>query len=276
MTPEEYVRPEEMDGDEVFAAIAGLVVALVGLFRWYLPVMSVTRLNARPGSRVGLQITPPACVVALLPVLFRFAAIEVREDFRYIVLFLFVGGAWLTLSHGMVALLGISVRDDAVENANVSAEAAACGGLAGGMACFAWGNVGEGPTIWTTIVPALLATAAVFGVALVVELTARPSEAITIDRDPASGFRHAGFLVAAGLIFGRASAGNWVSLPDTVKDLMAGGWPAAMLAMAAIVVHRALQPTPRAPRRSVLECGLAPGGLYVAGALLWITLLGPW
>jgi hypothetical protein len=265
-----------MSADEVLAMAVSLGLALLFVLLWYLPLARVNRLNASPRWRAALALCPPGCLALLVPVLRSLAAIEVRADGRYVLLFLIMGGAWLLLGWLACALLGVSVRGDAIENANPAAVSHACGALAGAVICFAWANVGEGPTIWTTVGPALLATLALFATALAVELATRPSEAIAIDRDLASGLRQAALLAAAATVLGRAVAGNWESAQGTLRDLVDLGWPALALAAAAIAMNRILRPSPQHPVPPVLGAGLVPGGVLLAGALAWVQSLGPW
>jgi hypothetical protein len=56
--------------------------------------------------------------------------------------------------------LGIDVGDDALERNNSAACVATCGALVGSMTIYGFANIGEGPTIWTTIGPAALGGAA--------------------------------------------------------------------------------------------------------------------
>ena len=110
------------------------------------------------------MLMPPACLVLLDVVLRHWAAHEVREDFQYEFLFLVAGGAWMAFAAWLMPLANLSFRDDAVERRNGAAAVAVCGALLGATLCFAGSNVGEGETIWTTFLPAVLSIAALFGI----------------------------------------------------------------------------------------------------------------
>ena len=90
---------------------------------------------------------------------------------------------------------------------------------------YAFSNIGMGPTIWTTIFPALAATILLVLMWLLIESIGRGvAEAITIDRDVATAFRLAGAMIGCAIILGRAAAGKWVSWikPGAISLTMAG------------------------------------------------------
>ncbi len=95
---------------------------------------------------------------------------------------------------------------------------------------FAAANVGTGDTIWTTLGPAALGTAALAGVALAHAAASGLSEAVTVDRDPAAAVRAVGLHLAVASLLARAVAGDWVSVDATLADLARRGWPAVPLA----------------------------------------------
>lgn len=176
----------------------------------------------------------------------------------------------------VMRLLGVSVRDDAVERRNPATAVVACGALVGVTLCFAGGNIGPGPTVWTTFGPAAMATGALLLLWLVVELASGVSDSVAIDRDLASGVRLGAMLVACGLVLGRAVAGRWESAGEMFDDFIREGWPAAALAFAAAAVHVMLAPTSYVPRWPVVPAGLMPAALYLAASVAWVVELGWW
>ena len=219
-------------------------------------------------------MTPIGCLTGLQLVLSRWAAHEVREDSQYDILFLCGGAAWLGLVGWSLCFVGLVARDDAVETSNTAGVAVLCGAWIGATLCYAGANIGEGPTIWTTFGSAALATGALLALWFILELITHVSEAVVVDRDVASGVRVAGFLIAAGLVLGRAVAGDWVSSQQTLHDFLVLGWPAVLLLLPAIVFQYLWRPTPRQPTHPVLALGLTPAtGLFVV-ALLYLLLLG--
>ena len=268
---------EEMSGDEGLTLLIAFIIALVGGMRWCFTSFRVTRLGSPPGLRAGLFLVPPICLALLFLVLVNCSAGDFRGDWRYIALFLCVGAAWLTVVGGvLLPILGLSPREDAMEGRNPAAVTAISGALLGAMLCFAGSNVGEGPTIWTTIGPAALATGALFTLFLLQELASSVVGSIVVDRDPASGLRLAALLVASGLILGRGMAGDYQSAENTLSDFVSQGWPAAVLTVAGTLLNHSLRPTPRVPRPRVLTRGAIPSFFYLAAAVAWALHLGHW
>jgi uncharacterized membrane protein YjfL (UPF0719 family) len=263
------VLAEEMGGDEVLAGVAGAAIGLLVLVAWYLPAFRVTTLG-RTRAPWAILFAPALALGVLVIVLALWSAKEVRFDVRYIVLFMVIGAAWLGWAPLTAAVVGLAPRPNVLERRNAAADFALGGAVLGFGVAFAAANIGEGPTIWTTIGPALLATVGLAVLWTVVEILGRVSDAITIDRDVASGVRLGAFLIAAGLVLGRAVAGDWESADGTLRDFWGQGWPAAVLAAAAIVLQWAERPRPTIHAPSRLWCGLLPGVSMLLAAVVWL------
>lgn len=266
----------DFDGDEIlFFVLAGLV-ALVGTIRWYWTLVRVSGLGRRTSIRWAMAIVPIAALLPLLFVLARWA------DPKYVVgqldyqLLFFVGGvAWISTAASLFPLFGISPRDDALERSNPAALIAICGGILGSMAVYCGSNVGSGPTIWTTIAPALMGTVEWAVAWLAVEFLARPSEPITIHRDVASGLRLAGFLLATGLIIGRSAAGDWSSWHETFSALLMGGLAVIPLVIVALALEFPMRPSIDRPRPPLLRAGIIPTLAFVLAAFGYLWTGGP-
>jgi hypothetical protein len=102
------------------------------------------------------------------------------------------------------------------------------------------------------------------------------SRSVAEDRDFASGLRLGGFLLATGLVFGRALAGDWHSGEATVHDFIRDGWPAAVIWFLALVIERISRPSRRRPFSAWPAFGLIPALLYTALAIAWLCHLGAW
>jgi hypothetical protein len=172
--------------------------------------------------------------------------------------------------------LGLSLRDDAMERRNPAALVALLGALIAVQLTYIGGNIGEGPSYWNNVFCAALGTGGLLCLWLMLEVGGGVSASIAVDRDVASGIRLCGFLVASGLILGRAVAGDWHSESATLHDFAHDGWPAMVLCLLALVMERLLRPSRRRPFPSWRVSGLLPAWLYLALAAVWCYHLGPW
>jgi hypothetical protein len=263
-----------MSGDEIVVLVASGVLAVVCWGAWYISPALVRRIGRAGAGRRLLQLTPPAAAGLLWVVLRNASSFDVRDDPRYLTFYLLLGAAWVGLSIRWVALTGVSTRDDVVERANGSAAIAVAGALLAITLCYAGGNIGSGPGWWVVVFSAALATVTLFAVWMLLELASGVSDAVTVDRDPSAGLRLAGFLVACGLVLGRAVAGDWESAAATVRDFGNAAWPVLVLMIAAAVVERAARPTADSPRPSIVVYGCVPALVYVGAAAYQVMRLG--
>jgi hypothetical protein len=256
-----------MSGDEVLVLVISAIVAVVCWGAWYLGSAFVLRYRRRAVGEWMLYLAPPTAMALLFLVLKTAASYDVRDDVRYLALYLILGAAWVGLSIRWLPLVGVSARDDVVERGNASAAAVVGGATVAIMLCYAGGNIGDGPGWWVVVFSAALATAALFVAWALLELVSGVSDVVTIDRDSSAGVRLAAFLIAAGLIFGRGVAGDWVSVEAAVADFAAAAWPASVLLVVAAVIERWFRPTPDNPRPALVPYGFVPAVLYVSAAV---------
>jgi uncharacterized membrane protein YjfL (UPF0719 family) len=170
----------------------------------------------------------------------------------------------------------LSWRDDVIERNNLAASFAIGGAFLGTALSFAGANIGEGPGAGAVIFCGLLSTGALFALWMAVSALTRLDEAITVDRDLPAGLRCAGYLIAAGFVLGRAVAGDWHSVEETLAALVSVGWPILVLAAAAIGAEKSFRPTPQRPHAPLWSCGILPALIMVAGAFAYVLLRGPW
>lgn len=267
---------EEMSDDEVFALLASLALGLVGAALWYLRGLRISSLGAGKRCRAALLLAPPLALALLWGVLATFAAAEVRSDVRYQFLFVAMGATWVFLLPRLLAFIGVSYRDDALERRNAAAAIAIAGTIAGLVLLFAGSNAGEGPSIWNTVATALAATAVLFGVVFVFALSTSLGETIAVERDEPAGVRFAGLVAGSGLVLGRAAAGDWVSTGAMLEELVALGWPVVVLMLVAIALERALRPRASNPRPSLLVGGVLPAVAYLASSFVYVAFLPGW
>ncbi len=236
--------------------------------RWYCALAAVGRKVRSRGWRRPLALVPLVCALLLYFVLARWSAEDVRTDPAYLLFYMVIGIAWLGLFRLPLPLLGLSVRDDVLERGNDAAVWAISGALIGGMCCFAGANVGNGPGWWVVLFSGLLSTAALLLLWWAVHLGSRLIEKITVDRDCGAGVRAAGFLVGAGLMLGRAAAGDWVSAAATMADFGRMAWPAAVLAGAVVMIERSCAPEFRNGLPALVMSGGLPALVYVGAGIV--------
>lgn len=263
-----------MSGDEVLVLVASVIVAMVVWLSWYRPILLIERLRASEQGHGVLLVTPAVCAAILFLVLRTVASFDVVADFRYIVMYLTLGAAWIGTVAAAFPLLGLSARDDVVERANGAAAAAVAGALVATTLCFAGGNVGDGPGWWVVVFSAALATGGLFAAWGLLETLTRVADTVTIERDLAAGCRLGAFLIATGLILGRAVAGDWVTAGATVGDFLRIGWPIVILVAAAVVLERLYRPTPERPAPRLLGGGVLPALIYLTSSAAYVTSLG--
>lgn len=247
-----------MSDDEVIAVVASVVVALIAWGRWYARLMMVPSWHPQLASRRSMALVPALCAGSMLLVLMTIASADVVNDARYILMYLAMGMAWIGIVVRMGTSLGISHRADAVERSNPAAIMVISGLLIGATACYAGGNVGNGPGWWVVVLCAILANGTLLAGWLVLELMTHVSESVTVERSRASGMRLAGYLIGTGLVCGRAVAGDWVSLDATIRDFAMVAWPAIGLLGLAMALEVVYRPAPGKAEQPILHAGWLP------------------
>ena len=268
----------DFSGDEVLVFFVSSLLTLFCGYRCFLllarPALGEGLSVQRPSNRRRIGIVLLAALAGLLIVLTLWSdPLYVAGHFDYTLLFVLVVISWIFGIAGVAGLLGIGLLDDVLTRNNRAALHAMTGAVLGGMSIYAGGNVGGGPTIWTTLAPAFIATVAWVALWVAVEVGSHIADAITIDRDTAAGVRQGGYLLASGLVLGRAIAGDWTSWSQTARDLAVLGSPVIAWTALATILHHILRPTPMHPRRDVIAAGVIPACIMLAtavGYLLWL------
>lgn len=263
-----------MSGDELVISLVGMAVAGVTWALWYAQPRQIRRLRVAQGGRLVLDLAPLLSAVLLLVVLKTLSAHDVRDDVRYVGLYFLLGLGWVGAAMTGISVTGISPRDDVSERGNGAAAWAIAGAMLGITACYAGGNIGDGPGWPVVVFSAALATLGLFGVWLLLEAMTGISETVTIDRDIAAGMRLGAFLFAAGLMLGRAVAGDWVSGQATTRDFVATAWPVLIVGVAAAVIDRLARPRLDHPVPDPFVYGVIPGLAYITAAVLLVLRLG--
>lgn len=264
--------------DDSLSSLVGfaLVAGLLGALRWWWPLLTGTELG-RPRWLSFVHAAVPLAWAGIAFVALRFGgASEIRSTSPLQLAVTLFGVAWVAITAKCFDLLGVSVRDDAVERRNPAALAGCAGATIGVAFLYAGGSIGEGPSLWNKVFSAGIATAAWLTVWAWLEAAGRVSQAVCVERDLASGLRLGGFLAAEGLILGRAVAGTWVSAGSTVADAVRDGWPCLPLLAVAVAVEKRRQPKLEAPVPSPWRDGVVPGVFHFCAAVLYVLWLGKW
>jgi len=231
-------------------------------------------MSSRLYRMFGVWFVVNLFLVAVL--MHRWGAAEVRAD-GFAVGFLTVAAAvWLGLGLWLFPWLGLSSRIDLLEQRNAAALPALGGALTAAALIYAGGSMGEGPDYWENVFSAAWAFAGWAFLWVVLELGTGVSRSVTEERNPASGLRLGGWLLATGLVQARAVAGNWHSMADTVHDWLHNGWPAAILCLLALPLEKLTRPSRTCPDPAWPVHGLLPALMYLGLAGGWLWHLGPW
>lgn len=264
------------DGETMMLGLS-CVVSLLTWFYWLHQTTSAAPRCSRFQHRWPLLLYPALSALALLGVLRFFSSQDVRSDFLYLGFYLVLGAAWVGLAASwFLPFFGLSARDDVIERANPGAAHAIGGALLGVALCYAGGNIGDGPGWWVVVFAAFLSTATFFLFWAFLDKATGLADTVTIERDPAAGIRLAGIFIAAGLILGRAVAGDWESAIATLSDFVQVGWPVAVLWVAAAVLESQLRPHHERPRSDLFLHGVAPAVAYVGLAFFFVLRAGWW
>ena len=259
-----------MSPNEAFVFAVSATLAVVSWGVWYFAPRRIRRLRRPAPGLSFLDLAPLASLAVLLLVLKTVSAHDVRDDLRYLLLYFFLGAAWVGIMVRCFPVVGLSVRDDVVERGNDSAARAIAGAILAITLCFAGGNIGDGPGWWVVLFSAGLATIALLLSWLLLEAVAGVADVVTIDRDEAAGMRLGGWLIACGLIAGVAAAGNWISADDTMRTFVLVAWPLLPFVVVAAVLEWQFRPTPEHPTPSVTTYGAIPALLYIGVAALYV------
>jgi len=257
--------------DEIFIFLAGFGVAAWLAFAWY-SQLTIAGIARYPGGwRGGLGAAPLASIAGVFIVLVTAASFDVREAPPYLAMYTVLGAAWIFLAAQLMALFGISLRDDAVERRNPAAAILIMAAMAGQAALYAGGNIGDGPGWWIVVMATLVASGVWFVLWWIVELSCGVSEEVTVGRNLPMAIRLGGYMLAIGLLCGRGVAGDWVSFGNMIAEF-GDAWALLPLTLAAIGIEWALR---GGKMRKSVGTAIAIGALYVAAAVLAIATSPP-
>lgn len=228
-----------------FEFLAGAVSAVLAIrvwWIWYADLAKVNRFGARRSIRIVAGLVPVVSLLIIVTVIPLLAARAVRESLLYTIFYIVLGAAWVGAASLVVPYLGICLRDDVLERRNGAAAWPFLAAIVAFALCYTGGNIGEGPGPEAVIASAGLATLGLLSSWLILEVLSgnRVSEAISVERDLGSGFRLTGFLLAAGIVLGKAAAGDW-SPGTVISSFVRVAWPLIILIAISALVERTVQ-----------------------------------
>lgn len=250
-----------MSQDELMVLFASAGLAIWLGLAWYTRVATTNLVAPPPPWFKWLTAAPPLAVAGIFAVLKFAASYDVRDAPQYLLFYAVLGAAWLFLSVRVLTAWGVSFRDDAVERRNPAAAIVIGSTLAAHAAIYSGANIGDGPGWWIVVFAGGLGVCGWLVLWWMVESACGASEQITVERDVSAAIRFGGYMIASGLIWGRAVAGDWISLEYTLADMWVA-WPAVALTAAAIGVERW-----RRGQVTSVSTSLALAAFYVAAAI---------
>ena len=227
-------------GDTLLIITVGSCFALLAWVLWYLRLFLVSKHARNREGRRLLAVVPflSACFIWL--VLRNLASNDVQDSLLYCYSYSVIGCLWTFAWVRASALMNVSMVHDALERGNFAAACVVAGFFLGLAACYAGGNIGDGPGTSVVIAAALLSSITLLLLWLPMELVLSMSERITVERDVSAGIRLGVFLMCEGILCGRAVAGDWDGVDGLFRDfadhLLA---MIALLAVALLVEYKA-------------------------------------
>ena len=258
-----------MSGAELVVLIVALCATMVLWYPWFLTAATVQRTLGKEATLRGVVLGPFLALGALFVVLRAWASHDVRDSPAWLGYYLVFGAGWVPLMLRFSVLLGFHPREDVIERRNPAARIAWAGALAAYTFAFSGANVGDGPGVGVVLFAAGLASGGVFATWTLYEIVVGVAERVTVERSRAAAVGLAGLLVGAGIVCGRAAAGDWVDASSTISDFGACAWPLPLAVMALGLLERLTPARVCVPR--------VIGGVFLPIlALSWVQQLGPW
>lgn len=264
-----------MSADEAFALV--VFFPLIGWLwlRWGFVALRQRRLGS---VSAGASLPGVSVVVAFLllfAILRRHASHDVRDAPLYLTFYMLMGAVAVGIGVVLLDRLGLSLRDDLIERRNPAAAHAWSGAVLGLTFAFAGANIGDGPSWMVVAYCSTLSVGALLAGWVILDRLAEVGESIVVERDVGAGLRVAGWFVGAGIILGRAAAGDWVSARAALEDFLVHGVAALVLTLFAVGAEIALR-RPAQPERGAFSRGAPLALLWTGLGLAYLRFVGPW
>jgi len=227
-----------MDDVESLIFFLGIIAFIFFIMTWYIYIIASWPPGRGVKAKTILGALPVISFIIILFVLRKMASFDVVDAWEYVGMYITLGFAWLYLGvFIMTSLFDISWRYDILGGDNNSALYAFTGGFLGLTLLYSAANIGDGPGWQCVVFTCAVGLIIWISLSLLTNRAARVFERITVERDTPCGIRFGFFLLACGLLIGRAAAGDWTSAPATIMEFGAG-WPVLPLTALAIIIEK--------------------------------------
>lgn len=227
-----------MDGFEFLIFIFTTFYTILCISSWYRRLID-SRHPKNTTARFVLALLPIITFFIVLYTLRELASFDVVDDSIYILLYILIGYTLVFFGLKLVfCFFDLSWIDDALNNNNKAALFAITGAFLGLVVIYSGANIGDGPGWWCVIFAGGLGLISWILLGVLINKYTQVFERITVERDMYCGIRFGLYLLASGIILGRASAGDWTSFFMTVVEFLVG-WPVLLLALLVVLIERA-------------------------------------
>jgi hypothetical protein len=153
-------------------------------------------------------------------VLIKFSSWDVRSSPIYISMYGVLGVAWTLLTIVALGQIGVNFWGDVLERRNPAAAVFFAGVIPGVLLSYTGSNIGDGPGWWVVVYCSVWATGWLLLSWIILDRVAGTGEEISVQRSLSTAVRVAAWMLAAGMMLGRASAGDWISFQATLTDFL--------------------------------------------------------
>ncbi len=232
-------------------------------------------------TRLAFMIVSLINVIMLLVTMHFLADYYVRTMFIYGFYYFMLGLAWIYLNlHILRRWFDLSWQYDAIQNNNKAALVTVLAVEIGATILYCGTSIGDGPGVGCVIFTLLLGLGVWLVLCFIIGKLTDIFERITVERDVDCAIRFGAFLIAAGIILGRACAGNWTSYNATIYEFLVM-WPLIPLVAAFIIGETQYFNKEKDPIYENEENNLSPkismlyGLLLIVLAIVIVILLPP-
>ncbi len=227
-----------MDGLEIIIFAFSGYYSFLSLISWYRKLGGIWPSEKNKIIKLVFGLLPILSFFIILYTLRVLASFDVVNDFIYLIFYILLGFTWVFIGLKlMFYFFDLSWIDDALNNKNKAAVFTITGAFLGLTIIYSGANIGDGPGWWCVIFAGGLGLVSWIVLGLIMNKFTQVFERVSLERDIYCGIRFGAYLLAAGIILGRASAGDWTSFYMTIVEFLVG-WPVLPLTLLALLVER--------------------------------------